>query len=171
MSIYKLLSVLLDYPHEEGKEHLPTLRAALATVALESDEAAVVARFLDWMETTDWLEIQQRYVATFDLDARYSLHITHHLMGDDKNRGPALIDMAEYYRSWGVEPVAGELPDYLPLMLEFCSTLEAEEARIFLSHVHKVLVILVANLEESGSPWAPLVRLVANRGALARQAA
>lgn len=171
MRIYKLLSLLLEYPDEEIKENLPALRSALSKSDLPREEVEPLAHFLDWLENTDLLELQRRYVDTFDLDARHSLHLTHHLFGDDKNRGPALIDMAEYYRCWGVEAIEGELPDYLPLMLEFAATLEAEEARIFLSHVHKVLETLAANLEESTSPWAPLVRIVVRQGCLVRQPA
>lgn len=171
MRIYKLLSVLLDYPRDELVEHIPALRAALDEGGLDREEAKVIARFLDWLESNDLLEVQRQYVDTFDLKAEHSLHLTHHLFADDKNRGPALIDMAEYYRSWGLEPVEGELPDYLPLMLEFGSTLEADEARIFLSHVHKLLAVLAANLEQSGSPWAPLARIAEGHGALVRQAA
>ncbi|GAB4348481.1 MAG: hypothetical protein Kow006_09220 [Gammaproteobacteria bacterium] len=171
MRIYKLLSVLFDYPHEEIHENIPAIRALLDDSGLDQQESESLARFLDWLEMTDPLEVQRQYVDTFDLRPEHSLHLTHHLFGDDKNRGPALIDMAEYYRSWGLEPVEGELPDYLPLMLEFGSTLEAEEARIFLSHVHKLLAVLASNLEESKSPWAPLARIVENRSALARQAA
>ncbi|WP_284155435.1 nitrate reductase molybdenum cofactor assembly chaperone [Sulfuricystis multivorans] len=167
MSVYKLLSLLLDYPRDELKKHLPEIRAALAQSDASDDERDLVDRFLGWLERIDLIDLQAEYVATFDLDARHSLHLTHHILGDDKNRGPALIDMDEYYRAYGLEPISGELPDYLPLMLEFAATLETTEARLFLSHVRKVLTMLAANLEETASPWAPLVRLVENRATLA----
>lgn len=167
MSLYKLLSVLLDYPREELKAHLPEIRALLAETDATPAEHELVARFLDWLDAVDVIDLQAEYVSTFDLDARHSLHLTHHIMGDDKNRGPALIDMAEYYRAFGLAPVEGELPDYLPLMLEFAATLESVEARLFLSHVRKVLAALAGNLEEKASPWAPLVRIIENRAALA----
>lgn len=165
MSLYKLLSVLLDYPREDLKSQLPELRATLAEVDASPAERELIERFLDWLEAADCIDIQMEYVATFDLDARHSLYLTHHIFGDDKNRGPALIDMEEYYRAYGLSTIAGELPDYLPLMLEFAATLEAAEARLFLSHVRKVLASLAVNLEETASPWAPLVRIVENRAA------
>lgn len=167
MNLYKLLSILLDYPREEVLEHLSEVRAALSESDGAANERALIERFLDWLETVDTFSAQAEYVATFDLDARHSLHLTHHILGDDKNRGPALIDMDEYYRAYGFAASAGELPDYLPLMLEFAATLSAEEARLFLSHLRKVLSALRENLEASNSPWAPLVGIVENRAALA----
>lgn len=166
MSFYKLLSILLDYPRDEVREHLPAIRAALADSDVSQSERELVDRFLDWLSSVDVIDLQSEYVATFDLDARHSLHLTHHILGDDKNRGPALIDMDEFYRAYGLAPASGELPDYLPLMLEFAATLEPTEARLFLSHVRKILTMLAANLEEIASPWAPLVRMVENRAAL-----
>ncbi|MFN6961078.1 MAG: nitrate reductase molybdenum cofactor assembly chaperone [Rhodocyclaceae bacterium] len=166
MSLYKLLAVLLDYPREELKSHLPELRGALAEVDASPAEHELIGRFLDWLEAAETVDVQTEYVATFDLDARHSLYLTHHIFGDDKNRGPALIDMEEYYRAYGLATIEGELPDYLPLMLEFAATLEATEARLFLSHVRKVLATLAVNLEETASPWAPLVRIIENRAAL-----
>ena len=75
---------------------------------------------------------------TFDLTPEHSLHLTHHLFGDDKNRGPALIDLAELYKDYGVEVVANELPDYLPLILEFAAYQEDSDAQTFLSDAVKV---------------------------------
>lgn len=166
MSFYKLLSILLDYPRDELKTHLAEIRTALDETDAASSERELVERFLDWLEAADTITLQTEYVATFDLDARHSLFLTHHIFGDDKNRGPALIDMEEYYRAYGLTTIEGQLPDYLPLMLEFAATLDAAEARLFLSHVRKVLAALAGNLEETASPWAPLVRIVENRAAL-----
>ena len=82
-------------------------------------ERAAVRKFLARLENGDPTEIQADYVQTFDLTPEHSLHLTHHLFGDDKNRGPALIDLSELYKDYGVEVASNELPDYLPLILEF----------------------------------------------------
>lgn len=170
MSLYKVLSVLLGYPSEETVAHIPVLREALNSSDGEPAEINQVASFLDWYEGHDLLELQRRYVATFDLEPRHSLHLTHHLFGDDnRERGPALIDLRESYRAWGVQATEEELPDYLPLMLEFCSLLDGEEARLFLAGTGKVLSVLADNLEASESPWSVLVRVAAERACL-RQA-
>lgn len=172
MTIYKLLSVLLEYPDRELIEHLPEVRQALAdSLDVDDGERAVVQKFLSHLASTDLTQLQADYVQTFDLTPEHSLHLTHHLFGDDKNRGPALIDLAELYKDYGVEVEGNELPDYLPLILEFTAYLEETEARVFLSDGAKVLTVLAANLEKARSPYAPLVRIIEGRGNLTRLAA
>lgn len=180
---YPLLSKLLDYPVDDLYAALPELRAALAQ-GCSAEERRVLEGFLDHLAGMAPTEAQARYVQTFDLTPQHALHLTHHLFGDDKNRGPALIDLAEFYREYGLElaigaandedaqtPAVNELPDYLPLMLEFATQLDAEEARMFLSQWSKVLGQLAANLEAAQSPYAPLIRLVEGRSQLVRAAA
>ena len=118
---------------------------------------------LHWEDMTEW---QALYVRTFDMVPDNALHLSHHLFGDDKNRGPALIDLSEFYKEYGLELAANELPDYLPLMLEFSSQLEQDEAKMFLSQWVKVLGQLALNLEKVESPYAPLIRLIEQRSQL-----
>jgi nitrate reductase delta subunit len=184
---YKLISKLLDYPDAELLSAVPELRSAL-DLGFEAAEWLVLDRFLSHLTSLEATEAQAAYVQTFDLTPEHALHLTHHLFGDDKNRGPALIDLTEFYKEYGVEMrtadatraandeliddgKSNELPDYLPLILEFASMLEEEEARMFLSQWAKVLNVLGSNLEEAGSPYAPLIRLVEQRSLLVRAAA
>ncbi len=172
MKLYKLLSALLEYPDQDLLDHLAEIRQALAESLDVSDgERAAVTRFLDHLDGADLTALQADYVQTFDLTPEHSLHLTHHLFGDDKNRGPALIDLAELYKDYGVQVAANELPDYLPLVLEFTAYLEDSEARVFLSDAAKVFAVLATNLEKAESPYAPLLRLIEGRGSLARLAA
>jgi len=172
MTIYKLLSVLLEYPSEELLEHLAEIRLVLDSAMDISDaERAAVMKFIAYLEGEDLTALQAEYVQTFDMTPEHSLHLTHHLFGDDKNRGPALIDLAELYKDYGVEVAANELPDYLPLILEFTAYLEDSEARMFLADGVKVLSVLAANLEKAKSPYAGLLRIVEGRGNLTRLAA
>ena len=166
MRLYKILSVLLEYPEHELLEALPELRAALQAEKLSADERRTLETFLDWLTVQDLTDLQADYVQTFDLAPEHSLHLTHHLFGDDKGRGPALIDLAEHYRSYGLESDERELPDYLPLILEFVSTLEGMEAQVFLGQTAKVMSQLATNLEQAQSPWAPVLKLIATRGRL-----
>lgn len=108
---------------------------------------------------------------TFDMTAEHSLHLTHHLFGDDKNRGPALIDLGDLYKDYGVEVLGNELPDYLPLILEFTAYLDDNEATVFLSDAYKVLKVLADNLKKAGSPYAALLSIVEGRATLTRLAA
>lgn len=179
---YPLLSKLLDYPGDDLYAALPELRAALGQ-GCTAEERSVLASFLDHLAAMEPTEAQALYVQTFDLTPQHALHLTHHLFGDDKNRGPALVDLAEFYKEYGLElafgaanddgeaPGVNELPDYLPLMLEFAAQLDPEEARMFLAQWTKVLDQLATNLERADSAYAPLVRLVMERSRLVKAAA
>ena len=168
----KILSALLEYPDAELKAALPEIQVMLAADAsIDETERAVLGKFLHWLGDTDLTELQEGYVQTFDLVPEHSLHLTHHLFGDDKGRGPALIDLAEYYKDYGLQADEHELPDYLPMILEFASTLEKLESQVFLNQTVKVLTQLAANLEKAGSNYAPLLRLIESRGSLARMVA
>jgi nitrate reductase delta subunit len=170
--LYRLLAKLLDYPDADLLDAVPETRARLARNAdLDQTERRVVAEFLDHLTTLDLTEAQAAYVLTFDLTPEHALHLTHHLFGDDKNRGPALIDLTEFYKDYGLELASNELPDFLPLVLEFADQLDEEEARMFLSQWTKVLKVLAGNLEENKSPYAPLVRLIESRAQLIKAAA
>lgn len=170
--LYRLLSKLLDYPDVPLIGALPEMRERLVhDKELTLADRQVLAGFMEHLESQDLTELQANYVQTFDLTPEHSLHLTHHLFGDDKNRGPALIDLTEYYKAWGLELAANELPDYLPLVLEFAAELTAEETRMFLSQWVRVLKQLADNLTEAKSPYAPLVRLVEQRGQLVLAAA
>lgn len=180
MRIFRLLSVLLDYPGDAPLAALRALgeddprglvRTMDETELLSDDEQAAVASFVTRLLAGNPGAIQSEYVQTFDLTAEHSLHLTHHLFGEEKTRGPALIDLAEFYRTYGLRPDVKELPDYLPMILEFVSTLTLAEARVFLADVSKVLKVLADNLEKSGSDYAALVRMIEKQGSLARLAA
>jgi nitrate reductase delta subunit len=172
---YKLLSKLLEYPDQDLLSAMPQMHGTLRQ-GFEATEWVVLERFMRHLADQDLTESQAAYVQTFDLTPEHALHLTHHLFGDDKNRGPALIDLTEYYKQYGLEIAANEgasneLPDYLPLVLEFASLLEADEARLFLSQWSKVLNQLAGNLEKVESPYAPLVRLVEQRSRLGQPVA
>lgn len=174
MHIYKIISALLEYPDLELFDNLTEIEQALDEVT-DSDVAEwnAVKQFITWMKAGDPTQIQADYVKTFDLTPEHSLHLTHHLFGDDndRNRGPALIDLGELYKDYGVKVMTNELPDYLPLVLEFAAMLEDAEGREFLSDAVKVLKVLAANLAKAESPYAPLVSIIEGRATPALAAA
>lgn len=172
MQIYKLLSALLDYPNQELLDHLPELLEFVEqSPEIDSAEREALQQFLSHMQTKSVTDLQADYVQTFDMTAEHSLHLTHHLFGDDKNRGPALIDLGELYKDYGVEVVGNELPDYLPLILEFAAYLDDSEATVFLSDAKKVLAVLTENLQKAASPYAALLSIIDNRATLTKLAA
>lgn len=181
MNALKLISMLLDYPgedlqawlaaHPAGQPTLDALKQLDTEHCFSDGERAEVAAFIDRQRVTEPGELESEYVQTFDMTPEHSLHLTHHIFGDDRGRGPALIDLSEYYKSYGLQNVEGELPDYLPLMLEFAAQLDADEARVFLADTGKVLGVLADNLAKAGSAYAPLVRIVRSYGTLTKLAA
>lgn len=172
MRLYKMLSVLLEYPDQELLDHLPEMVALVdSSVEMDVAERDGLLRFINYLATQSLIELQADYVQTFDLTAEHSLHLTHHLFGEDKNRGPALIDLGELYKDYGVEVVTNELPDYLPLVLEFAAYLDDIEANVFLADANKVLKVLADNLNKAGSPYAALLSIVEGRATLTRLAA
>lgn len=182
MQVFKLLSVLLDYPSDDRLEEI---RQAVAEAGgakemvasidgdhiFKPEEIDDIARFLDALLALDPTKAQARYVQTFDLTANHSLHLTHHIHGEEKTRGPALIDLTEYLKTYGFTHAETELPDYLPLILEFVSQLAEDESKVFLGDAGKVLKVLAANLEKAESFYAPLIRIIDNHGSLTKLAA
>lgn len=174
MALYKILSVLLDYPSQDLLDAGAELCAEIArNPGIDASEKDALCKFVDHLAQESLTELQASYVKTFDLTPEHSLHLTHHLFGDDndRNRGPALIDLGELYKDYGIETTTNELPDYLPLVLEFAAMLEDTEATAFLADANKVLTVLADNLAKAGSPYAPLLSIVKSRATLTRLAA
>ena len=170
MILYKVLSHLLDYPNQGLKEGIAEIREALSEPEISGEERQVINEFIDHLAQTELPELEKAYVKTFDMIPSHSLHLTHHLFGDDRERGPALVDLGEHYKGMGLEARKGELPDYLPLILEYVSTLDDIAARVFLSDALKVIIVIAGNLESSDSPYAPLLRVIEGRGQLLQEA-
>ncbi|MCP4290072.1 MAG: nitrate reductase molybdenum cofactor assembly chaperone [Gammaproteobacteria bacterium] len=171
MRIYNIMARLLDYPTDELLENLSAIIEMLKEdPEVSAQERKELMQLISWMHLHDLTGMQIDYVRTFDMTPEHDLHLTHHLFGDDNGRGPALIDLAEHYKAAGLEVGENEIPDYLPLILEYVSTLDDMQARVFLGDAAKVLKVLTENLEKAGSPYARLLRIIENRGHLAQAA-
>lgn len=174
MALYKIISALLDYPSQDLLDASAEIRAEIGkSPDIDAAEKDALRKFVDHLAQESLTELQASYVKTFDLTPEHSLHLTHHLFGDDndRNRGPALIDLGELYKDYGIETTTNELPDYLPLILEFAAMLEDTEATAFLADANKVLTVLADNLAKAGSPYAPLLSIIKSRATLTRLAA
>lgn len=170
---YMVLSRLLDYPDEELINNLELVEETIESLATISPEERTVLRdFLFYFKSKSLVELQGEYVDTFDMTPNHSLHLTHHLLGDDnKERGPALIELTEYFKGLDLEAKDGELPDYLPLILEYAAVLSKEESDAFISQATSAISILAQSLKKVKSPYAPLIRFIERRGNCTRQAA
>lgn len=184
MHVFKLLSALLDYPTDDLLAELRQEVEAAGSGGARNfvldldrgqyfapEERLSIALFVESLLAMDPTEAQARYVQTFDLTPEHSLHLTHHIFGEEKTRGPALIDLTEYLKTFGFHHDEKELPDYLPLLLEFVSELAEDEAKVFLGDAGKVLKVIADNLEKAGSPYAQLIRIIDNHGSLVKLAA
>ena len=171
MIIYNIMARLLDYPDSELMENLPGIIDAINQESgIGPKEKEDLLNLISWMNLHDLTGLQSQYVQTFDMVPEHDLHLTHHLFGDDRGRGPALIDLSEYYKASGLEVEGKEIPDFLPLILEYVSTLDDLQARVFLGDAAKVLKVIGDNLEKAESPYARILRIIENRGHLAQAA-
>lgn len=155
----KLASVLLQYPngasHDAARE-ARNLELAPAT----GRQAERLQGFCEWYAATPVPELQRLYVEAFDFTKQCSLHLTYHVHGDRRQRGMAMLRLKGAYRAGGLEPPGTELPDYLPLMLEF-ATLAPGPAGIELLEEHRVAIELVrGGLQREESPFVPLLDAV-----------
>lgn len=154
-SIYRLLARLLAYPDKELHAALPEFRAMVQAdgelpVPVRHDLTAAIDEFA----ATDLLDLQENYVAMFDRIRSLSLHLFEHVHSDSRQRGPAMLDLVELYRRYGLDVTVGELPDYLPLFLEFLSTIDRAQADKFLADAGEILGALHDRLTKRGSAYA-----------------
>lgn len=163
---YRIVAALLEYPDAWLRAALPEIAQAVHDdrSSMSVEERAALTVFVGRLMVGEPLTLEESYARTFDLTPENSLHLTHHLIGEDRNRGPALVDLGEFYKLHGLAISRNELPDYLPLMLEFVSTLDAAAGLRFLSRWNKVLRQLAANLGEDENGYGALIRLVEGRG-------
>lgn len=161
MQALHLLSLLLQYPTPDLQAVCGDIRERLAADAdLPPDTVRRLHPLLTRLAASDIYAAQEIYVDLFDRGRAHSLHLFEHVHGESRDRGQAMVDLRERYLAAGLEPTGNELPDYLPLFLDYCSTLPGEEARAALAEPGVVLVALAARLAERESDYAPLFALL-----------
>jgi nitrate reductase delta subunit len=154
----RVLARLLGYPDAELRGHLGDLRAALQSEqALGTQRLEELDALLKSLRTRDPLLVEADYVQLFDRGRATSLHLFEHVHGDSRDRGPAMIDLAQTYEKAGLYLAEGELPDYLPVVLEFVSTQPAREARAFLGEMAHILNAIFSALVKRESPYASVL--------------
>jgi nitrate reductase delta subunit len=157
---YKLLSVLLGYPDERLAEARGEIAEAVAELPARAAEKEPLERFARYLLAADPLALAQRYVETFDLRRRSSLYLGWYLHGDTRKRGMALLRLKRLYAAAGLELVNGELPDYLPLVLEFAALAPDGAGELLLREHRAPLELLRSNLHRAESPYADLLDAV-----------
>lgn len=155
---FKLLSLLLQYPDDRLLEALPAVAEAIGK--LPSPRRRPLQRFFLYLAGTDATSLRQTYVETFDLQRRASLHLTYFTHGDTRRRGGALLLLKRRYAASGLTLAARELPDYLPLMLEFAALAPDGPGVRALAEHRAGLELLRLALRERGSPYLDLLDAV-----------
>ncbi|MDO9425188.1 MAG: nitrate reductase molybdenum cofactor assembly chaperone, partial [Methylobacter sp.] len=153
----KVLSLLLSYPEAEMLEALDEMAAVVEQEnLLQQDHKKSVLALIDLYRGADLLDVQEDYVALFDRGRFLSLHIFEHVHGESRDRGQAMVDLLQMYETHGFFMSTHELPDYIPLFLEFLSQQEQAEAMQLLHDAMPVLSLLGARLSERGSGFCAI---------------
>ena len=154
----RVLAGLLSYPDAETRRHLGEMRDTLrAERALAPARLAELDLLIDSLSGADALETEAAYVQLFDRGRATSLHLFEHVHGDSRDRGPAMIDLAQTYEKGGLFLAPGELPDYLPVVLEFVSTQPPREARAFLAEMAHIFNAIFNALQQRRSAYASVL--------------
>jgi nitrate reductase delta subunit len=165
MRTLRVLAHLLTYPTAELRAAIPELRIVLAAEgALSAKPRTALEPLFDLIEGGELMAAQERYVALFDLGRGNSLHVFEHIYGDSRERGQAMVTLADRYKARGLAVSANELPDYLPLVLEYISVAPAAEGQELLAEIAHVIEALGARLAKRNSPYAAVFEAL---GALA----
>jgi len=154
----RALAALLGYPDAGLRAHLPELRDALhAERALGHGRRVELDRLIDRLRGSPDLQAEQTYVELFDRGRGTALHLFEHVHGDSRERGGAMVALLRSYEEAGLMLAPGELPDYLPALLEFASTQPPAQARAFLREFAHILQRLFAALARRESAYASVM--------------
>ena len=152
--IYRALGLMLGYPTEDQRQLIP---AIIEVIQAEDRIADPVRRALirlgERLAQTDIYELQEDYVAVFDRTRTLSLNLYEHVHGESRDRGQAMANLVELYRQHGLEMSAKELPDYLPVFLDFLSVVPDDQAASLLGEAAHVLEALAERLHKRESPY------------------
>ncbi|AWN14226.1 nitrate reductase molybdenum cofactor assembly chaperone [Salinisphaera sp. LB1] len=159
------LARLLDYPDATLQQHVDELAGILAaTNELSEAEREAIVAFVTGLGAMDIYDAQSRYVETFDRGRKVSLYVFEHVYGESRDRGPAMIELKQAYSEHGLETDTRELPDFLPVLLEFCAQIPEESARTWLAETTHVLQRVSVRLAERDNGYASvftvLLRLI-----------
>lgn len=154
---WQVISLLLDYPSIEVYEHLRFLHEILDQ--LPEAVRLPLAEFVDDAAEVPLAQLQQEYVDVFDVTRRCSLHLTYFTHGDTRRRGVALVDFKAAYRRAGMELAdeSAELPDHLPIVLEFGAYVDRALGWKLLNDHRVGIELLHRALTANGSRWASLI--------------
>ncbi|PHR02397.1 MAG: nitrate reductase molybdenum cofactor assembly chaperone [Sulfitobacter sp.] len=155
MKTFKILGLLLSYPTEELQSNMEDLKAVLQREGLLASKLEkTIVKFMDQLATKNLLKAQEDYVALFDRGRGNSLYLFEHIHGESRDRGQAMVDLIDHYQKKGLAVSTKELPDYIPLFLEYLSMCEPKEAQELLGEVVHIVATLAAKLNKKASRYS-----------------
>jgi nitrate reductase delta subunit len=161
----RLLSVLLQYPDHELLSHIEMIETEVEDMP-SKEMKKCMNDFLLYLKAHSPIQLQEGYTAAFDMNPTTTLNLTYHICGDNEKRADMLARLQQRYRDAGLERTTGELPDYLPMLLEFLSVCQESENTGLIWECLRGLEDVVDRLQKAASPYAallqPLIPMVAN---------
>lgn len=151
----KCLSALLCYPEIDLIQSIDDIR-----LILNEKKYPKLTHLFEYLSSTPLIQLQENYVATFDNNRRHALYIFEHVYGEDRDRGSAMVDLLEEYQRCGFELGDEELPDYLPVLLEFFSCIPHAHMLKLLGDAVHVIEHIHQKLIDSQSPYAAILEVV-----------
>ena len=159
MIALRAFAALLSYPGEEMRRALPEIADAVRSEPLiAARERDGVLALIDELTGAEPLAAEERYVELFDRGRATSLNLFEHLHGDDRERGAAMVELKRHYERAGFELATKELPDYLPVVLEYLSCRDPSETRDILSDCAHILKSIAKALIARGSRYAAVLQ-------------
>lgn len=154
----RVLARLLSYPDTALKGDLTDMQSALhAEQALAKDRMAELDTLIKHLAQGDPLALESEFVELFDRGHATSLHLFEHVHGDSRDRGPAMVDLTQTYERAGLFLAPEELPDYLPVVLEFVSTQPPKEAKAFLAEMAHIFNAIFSALQQRETAYASVL--------------
>ena len=158
MRIFKVIAVLLTYPSGELVAALPEIRTLISKEeALPTPLRKKFSLLIDSMERERLLDLQARYVQHFDQTPALCLHLFDHNFGDERERGQAMVELRQIYAKHGLEATRSEVPDFLPMICEFLSTVDPSIGMPLLADTTPILEKIESELINRNSPYAALL--------------
>lgn len=152
---YRALSALLSYPTAGLLDHLEELEGVFtADKRLAKADRAALQGFVDIFRQHDLMDSEATYIDTFDRGSAASLNLFEHVHGDSRDRGQAMVDLLALYQSKELALSVSDLPDHLPVFLEFLSLLDEKEAKQQLQEIRHLVETIGATLTRRASPYA-----------------
>lgn len=158
MKTFKVFSLLLSYPSAELQQAIPAMQQVLQQDGLVGPaRLQALSVLMEDLRTGDLYDLQERYVLLFDRSRSLSLNLFEHIHGESRDRGGAMVDLLEMYRAGGLDLDGVELPDHLPVLLEYLSTRSLAEAQAVLDDAGHILVALSQRLARRDTPYAAVL--------------